>query len=278
MKNNHLVSIVIPTLNSESTLEKCLDSVNNQKYSTFEIIVVDGGSDDKTIKIADKFGVKLINANVKSMTKQTNIGAFQSKGDYIYRLDSDVVLSPNVVGECVKKCELENCNAVATYWGPETSISFWAKVRKLEKDSYKYDIHRNVARFYQKNVYMEIGGYNEDLVSGEDYDIQNRIIEKNYKICFAKSEGFHLGEPKSIIEIINSNYRYGKTVIHFLRYNKTKGIKQMGPFRKSLFKNWENFLRNPILTIGFLIYYFLIYFATFLGILHSLIKPNRGFQ
>lgn len=210
------------------------------------------------------------------MTKQTNIGAIQSKGNYVYRLDSDVVLSPNVVEECVKKCEIGKCNAVATYWGPEPSISFWAKVRKLEKDSYKYDIHRNVARFYQKDVYTVIGGYNENLVSGEDYDIQNRIIKKNYRICFAESEGFHLGEPKSIFQIIKSNYKYGKTVIHFLRYNKVKGVKQMGPFRKSLFKNWKNFLRNPILTMGFLIYYCIIYFATVLGIIHSLIKPNRG--
>lgn len=272
MNSEPLVSVVIPSLNSEETLSLCLESVKSQSYKNIEIIVVDAGSYDNTAVIGLKFDAKVINANIKNMAKQTNIGAQNSMGKYIYRLDSDVVLSETVVEECVYKCEIEDCDSVATYWGPEPSISFWAKVRKLEKDCYKYDRDRNVSRFYKRSLFEKIGGYNEDIVSGEDYDIQNRIVNNNYKTGFAESEGFHLGEPKTINQIIKSNYHYGKTVKHFLKQNKAHGAKQMGPIRWSLIKNWKNFLKKPFLTLGFAVYYVIIYSSTFLGIFYSFMR------
>jgi glycosyltransferase involved in cell wall biosynthesis len=266
---NPLVSIIIPALNSEKTIEKCLNGVKNQTYNNVEIIVVDAGSDDDTVEIVNKLGAGVIDANVKNMAKQTNIGAYHANGEYIYRLDSDVVLSSNVVEECVRKCEIGNCEAVSTYWGPDPSISFWAKIRKFEKDCYKYDSNRNVSRFYKKTVFDEIGGYDENMVYGEDYDIQNRIKNRNYKICIAKSEGLHLGEPKTLKEVISKQYHYGKTIKEFLKANKSQGLVQVSPFRKSFLNNWKKFVRNPFLTVAFLFYEFVYYSSTVAGYLKS---------
>lgn len=276
MIDGPLVSIIIPTLNSQETLSECLLSVQNQTYKNLEIIIVDGGSNDITRNIGYKFAtvinLEVINLDIKNRSKQTNIGAKNSRGKYIYRLDSDIVLSKSVIEECVEKCEFKKCDSVATYWGPDPSISFWARVRKLEKDSYKHDPQHNASNFYKKDLFDQIGGYNEDMVAGEDYDIQNRIFYNNYKTCFIESECLHIGEPKTVKEIIKSNYKYGKTVKNFLRQNKFKGMNQMGPLRLPLIKNWENFLKNPLLTSGFIVYYSIIYISTFLGILHSLIR------
>ena len=104
MKNDPLVSIVIPTLNSEKTLEKCLVSIRDQTYQNYEIIVVDACSKDKTTEIASKFNVKIISSDTPSMTKQTNKGIINSKGDYIYRMDSDVILPPTIIEESVVRC------------------------------------------------------------------------------------------------------------------------------------------------------------------------------
>lgn len=95
MKNNSLISIIIPTLNSGKTLEKCLKSIENQSYQNYEIIVVDGGSEDDTVEIAEKFNAKVVNVKVKNMSRQTNIGISNSNGRYIYRVDSDVLLDLN---------------------------------------------------------------------------------------------------------------------------------------------------------------------------------------
>ena len=272
MKEKSLVSVVIPTLNSEKTIEKCLISVKNQTYPSIEIIVVDGGSNDKTSEIASKYCDKFFDAKIKSRTYQTNFGAEKSRGKYIYRLDSDIVLSNTMVDECVRKCENENYDAIATYWGPDPSISFWSKIRKFEKDCYKYDPNRNVSRFYKKSIFNAVGGYNENLVYGEDYDIQNRIKNHNYTTSFSESEGIHLGEPTSLKEIILEQYYYGKTINEFLKQNKSQGIAQVSPLRMAFFKNWKKFVKNPVMSISFIFYEFIYYSSTLIGYLVYSIK------
>jgi Glycosyltransferases, probably involved in cell wall biogenesis len=262
-----LVSIIVPTLNSEKTIEKCLTGIKNQTYHNIEIIVVDAGSDDMTVEIANQGNVNVIDANIKNVAKQTNIGAKMSKGEYIYRLDSDVVLSSYVVQECVEKCENGDCEAVSTYWGPDPSISFWAKIRKFEKDCYKYDSSRNVSRFYKKKVFDEIGGYNENITFGEDYDIQNRIKIRNYKIGFVEAEGLHLGEPTTLKEVISKQYYYGRTMKAFLKENKSRGLIQVSPIRKSFLINWKKFVKNPFLTLSFLFYEIIYYSSAIAGYL-----------
>ncbi len=266
-----LVSVIIPTYNSKRTIRQCLESIKNQTYPNIEVIVVDGGSSDRTMDIAMSFGAKVIISDIPNRSRQINTGVKKSQGKYVYRLDSDVVIDPKLIEECVRKCEEEGCDAISTYWGPDPSISFWAKVRKLEKDCYKYDILRNAANFYRKDVFLEIGGYDENLVAGEDYDIQNRLLKKGYKHCFAESEGIHLGEPVSIIEIAKKNYKYGKTTIFFLRKAKKEGLKQVNPIRTPLLKCWKKFLKHPVLTLGFFIYYLTVYLFHIIGMISGIL-------
>jgi glycosyltransferase involved in cell wall biosynthesis len=264
-----LVSIVIPSLNSEKTIGRCLTGIKNQTYNNIEVIIVDAGSNDRTIEIAKRRDVNVSEGNIKNRSKQTNIGVELSKGEYIYRLDSDVVLSSNVVQECVEKCENCDCDAVSTYWGPDPSISFWAKIRKFEKDCYKYDSSRNVSRFYKKKVFEEIGGCNENMIFGEDYDIQNRIKTRSYKIGFVEAEGLHLGEPRTLKEVISKQYYYGQTMKEFLKENKSRGLVQVSPIRTSFLVNWKKFVKNPFLTLSFLFYEIVYYSSTMAGYLRT---------
>ncbi|MEM2126856.1 MAG: glycosyltransferase family 2 protein, partial [Candidatus Bathyarchaeia archaeon] len=106
-----LVSVVIPTFNSEKTIEDCLKSIKNQTYRNIEIIIVDNYSQDKTIKIAKKYDV-LIFSKKLGRSAARNFGAKKTMGDFLLFLDSDMVLTPKVIQECVEKIIKNKVDAI----------------------------------------------------------------------------------------------------------------------------------------------------------------------
>jgi len=105
MKNfqENKVSIIIPVHNSEEFLEECIESTLNQTYSDIEIIVVDDGSTDNSLKILKKYSNKIKIVAIKNCRVGTafNQGIKIAKGEWIKPLDSDDVLYPNAVENLV---------------------------------------------------------------------------------------------------------------------------------------------------------------------------------
>jgi glycosyltransferase involved in cell wall biosynthesis len=98
--NNPLVSISIPTLNSSRTLERTLSHIKKQTYKNYEIIIVDNGSTDSTIKIAKKYTSKIF-TNKGKLLGSRFIGLQNSNGLLHVFLDSDQVLSPTAIQRAV---------------------------------------------------------------------------------------------------------------------------------------------------------------------------------
>lgn len=86
------LSIIIPTLNSEKVLKKCLVSIKKQVFKSYEIIICDASSSDNTLKIAKKFHCRIINNPLKSAEAAKAIGLKHSYGKYIVLIDSDNIL------------------------------------------------------------------------------------------------------------------------------------------------------------------------------------------
>lgn len=278
MNEEPFVSIIIPTYNSEKTLEKCLISIDNQTYANIETIIVDGGSEDKTIEFAQKMGARAYIKKGCSMSAATNFGINISGGKYIYRVDSDVILDKTIVEEAVHKCEDEGYDGVCIFWLPDESVSFWAKIRKMEKESYtrypnyvgriKYDKNVLGARFLKRKVLDGVGKLDEEVpTAGEDYALYDKLAKTNFRFATIAARERHIGEPKTIRDIIRKQYYYGKTINFFLKKNKTKGLIQLSPVRIPLLKNWKNFLMHPILTVGFLFYEIVVYTSSISGYL-----------
>ncbi len=272
MNDNPLVSIIIPTYNSERTLGRCLDSIEKQTYKNIEVIVVDNGSTDRTVELAREYGAKVYVLAGTERTKQTNYGVKISRGRYIYQVGSDFVLDPELVEEATRKCEDEGYDAISVFCASDPTISFWSRVRKLEKDCYKDELLYTGARFFRKEVFEAIGGFREDLVAAEDYDLYNRLKKTGYKVGTIKSQELHIGEPKSLVDIARKQYYYGTTIGRFLKVNKVDGIVQLSPIRAPLIKNWRKFIRHPVLTAGFLVYYIVQYTAALAGLVRSFFK------
>src|SRR5207245_3206454 len=96
-----LVSVIMPTRNSARTIRKCLESVCGQTYRNFEIVVVDNFSSDSTVRIAREYA-DLVLLTGPERTSQVKLGAANSKGDFIYKIDSDFVLEPYVLEKAVR--------------------------------------------------------------------------------------------------------------------------------------------------------------------------------
>jgi glycosyltransferase involved in cell wall biosynthesis len=275
MNNGPLVSIIVPTYNSQNTLEKCLTSIRNQTYKNIQTIVVDNGSTDRTVEIARQYGAEVHILVGVERSRQINYGVKMARGKYVYRVDSDFILDPIIVEEATRKCEDEGYDAISMFCASDPTISFWSKVRNLEKDCYKDQLLYTGARFFRKEVFEAIGGFREDLVAAEDYDLYNRLKKTDYRIGTIKSQELHIGVPKRLVDIMRKQYYYGSTIRGFLKANPTAGLVQLSPIRLPLIRNWRKFARHPLLTIGFIVYSIVQYTAALAGLVMSYIT-KRG--
>ena len=88
------ISVIMPSLNVEEHITKCIDSVVNQTFKDLEIICVDGGSSDKTLEILKKYAkndsrIRIIETDIKSYGYQMNLGISESSGEYIGIVETD---------------------------------------------------------------------------------------------------------------------------------------------------------------------------------------------
>lgn len=268
-----LVSVVIPTKNSDKYIEKCLLSIKKQSYKNIEIIVVDNFSNDKTPEIAKRY-TDLFFQQGPERSEQVNFGVEKAKGEWIYKVDSDFVLDPTVIEECVSQVEQDDCDAVVVHNSPDVSVSWIARVRKFEVDMYKFDLTHSSARFVRKSVYQKIGGFNPAITAGEDYDFQNKLNKGHYKTCYIHAEALHLGEPKALIPHMKKYFDYGRDFVYYYQENKSESTKQLGFLRAVYLKHWKSFLRHPILALLFIFYSSLKFIAGGSGFLVGWIQKK----
>src|SRR3972149_2135710 len=194
------LSIVIPTYNSAPLLKNALQSVFNQTYQDFEVIVINNFSTDNTIDMVNSFNderIKLINFNNEGVIgKSRNVGIRESSGEWIAFLDSDDLWHPNKTRECIK--------AIKEH--PE-AILFAHKMRNIKegviigvnelgaipKNMYESLLFRG-NRFAtssvvtKKSILEKVGGFSErpDFTGVEDYDLWLRL-SKHGKFNFINS-------------------------------------------------------------------------------------------
>jgi glycosyltransferase involved in cell wall biosynthesis len=251
------VSVIIPTYNSARTLRSCLKSIENQSYpeSKIEVIVVDKFSTDDTLEIIREFGAKLISAKT-GRSAARNIGAKVAKGNYILFLDSDMILSPRVIEECVKKME-DNKSLVGLYI-PEKVVgnSFWVKVRNFERSFYD-GTPIDAVRFLRKDAFFKVGGFDEELYAGEDWDLDRRLKQIG-KIGIIDSSLYHDEGKFNIKEYLRKKRYYSKGCIKYVqKWGKDDPIiqKQLGIKYRLLYVfvengKWKKMIKNPSLALG----------------------------
>ena len=249
-----LVSVIIPTKNSSATLGACLESIKNQTYQNIELIVVDNFSTDNTQEISKKYTNKVFTKGPER-SAQRNYGASQSAGEFVVFIDSDMELSPKVIESCVDAMNKDGVKGVII---PEESFGegFWAQCKKLERSFYVGIDAIEAARCFRKSDFDAVCGYNEALVSGEDWDLSDRIEMRG---LFSRTHAYiyHNEGHINLAKTLKKKYYYAQKAAAYLANTSNvptaKKRKQGIIGRYMLFlKHPVKLFKNPILGIGML--------------------------
>ena len=270
--NSLLVSIIIPNYNGEKFLERCLKSVYSQSYKNLEVILIDAGSTDNSIQIAQDYNCKIIKSNHRGRTYQKNLGVKEAKGEYIYFIDSDFELQQNVVQEAVEAVKQFNYDMIAIHNVSDESVGFWAKVRRFDRDMLIHDKYTICPRFINKSLFIKVGQFNEQMISNEDYDLFNRLFRASNRLGYINSYETHLGEAKTLKEIAVKHFYYGATIA---KSNNGANLTfwQQSPIKPAHIFHFLEFIKHPILSLGFMIYQTTRYVAALCGYIAYKAKP-----
>jgi glycosyltransferase involved in cell wall biosynthesis len=243
-----LVSVVVPTFNSERFLERCLKAIKAQSYPNIEIIVVDSHSADRTREIAENLGAVVIATHAKR-SEARNLGAEKAHGELLFFVDADMELASSVISECVAKVG-EGYDGIII---PELSIGtgFWAKCKALEKACYIEDDLMEAARFFKKSVFQRARGYDNELEAGEDWDLSLRI-GKMGKIGRVTVVIKHNVRELRLQEIFLKKHYYGKTLRCYQIKHPEEARIQLSPNRLSFVKHWRRLANDPTHACGML--------------------------
>ncbi|HEY4674970.1 MAG TPA: glycosyltransferase [Candidatus Bathyarchaeia archaeon] len=266
-----LVSIIVPTYNSQNTIKQCLQSIKNQTYTPIETIVIDRHSKDKTTEIAKQFNTKLLSITKERSTAK-NSAAKEARGEFLLFVDSDMTLAPKLVEECISQYNETSADAIII---PLKSIGTGSlgTCRKTERDSLSGLTElMDAPRFFRKTAFLESGGYDESLVFGEDFDLAQRFKKLAYKIEKVNAELFHLEGSPSLYSILSKAYYYGKVLPKSIRKNPQETVKRYATLRFESLRMTGAMFGNLRLLLSFVFMKTLELVAYFAGISTQLIR------
>ena len=203
---NYEVAIVITTLNEERFISRCLDSIIKQtfKFEKMDVMIIDGGSNDKTKDIVAKYqkshqNIRFIENKKKIQSVAFNIGFKKSTAPYIIRLDAHAEYDSKYISLCIENLKQDEkrgnvggrCNILPF------NQSLWAQTNAILNHS-RFGIGGAAFRVsneahntdsvpfgsFPRKIIEKIGGMREDLPRGEDNEYNSRIRKAGYKIFF----------------------------------------------------------------------------------------------
>jgi glycosyltransferase involved in cell wall biosynthesis len=237
-----LVSVIITTKNEAGNIATCLASVAAQGYSRIETIVVDNTSTDETKTIARQYTPYIFDKGPER-SAQRNFGAGKAKGKYLLVLDADMSLTPDVVKQCVDLCERQGKIAVVV---PEESYGegYWAACKALERSFYLGVDWIEAARFFRKDAFCRLGGYDETITGPEDFDLPQRIKYEYGKSNIGRICAYirHNEGRINLLKHLRKKWYYGLKLREYLVkvQNQKSVIKQ-----SNIFTRYILFLQRP---------------------------------
>ncbi|MFB5430446.1 glycosyltransferase family 2 protein [Enterococcus casseliflavus] len=227
------VSVIVPTYNAESTIKKAIESIINQTYQNFEIIIVDDVSTDSTYSVLQELKesdtrIRVYQNQVNSKSSFTrNYAINKSTGEYIMQLDDDDTCDPTRMARQVDFLEkhLEygfvgsNC-LIFDDSGVYSSKEY--KEKPTEVDFVKTSPFLNPSIMFRKKALEQVNGYrvSEETVRGQDYDLFMRLYIAGIKGYNLQQYLVNYYQDSNYFNKISWKNRVGETKFRYRNFKK----------------------------------------------------------
>jgi biofilm PGA synthesis N-glycosyltransferase PgaC len=234
------ISVIVPAFNEEKNIGKCIDSLLSADYpkEKLEIIVIDDGSEDGTLRIAKKYekkGVKAFHKENSGKANSLNYGIERASGEIIATLDADSHVLKSTIRKMLPHFSDDSVAAVtaAVKTRPPKNL-----IQELQKVEYIYTLFsRRILSFldavhvtpgpfsmFRSWVFEEVGGFDPDNIL-EDQEMAMRIQSYNYRIRSSMDASVYTEVPENFMGLLNQRTRWHRGGLH----NAAKYTKLIGP-------------------------------------------------
>ena len=177
------ISVIVPTYNEEGNIKKLITHLKRiSTANVLEILVVDCGSLDKTVEIAQELEVNVVISECKGRAVQMNYGAKLAQGNILHFIHADTLPPASCFDDVIEAIDENYDMGCFTY---KFDSNFWL----LKINSYFTRWDKLWSRggdqtlFIKRNVFETLNGYREDYMIMEEYELISRAREKyNFKI------------------------------------------------------------------------------------------------
>jgi len=196
-KSKLAFSIIIPTLNEAKYLPHLLVDLGAQSFQDFEVIVVDGKSDDATVTSANHYLTTLPSLTVltspqRNVSVQRNLGAKQAQADWLIFMDADNRLPPYFLQGIKYRIECSQPDVFSTYLKPDSDKSadkLLINVINLHLETQKNTTHAAIMESllgFKTKLFHQLNGFDPSFLWGEGGDLCQRALKRGAKFHFFK--------------------------------------------------------------------------------------------
>ncbi len=242
------MSVVVTTKDVERTLESCLRSVLAQDYSSFELIVVDNHSTDRTARIAGELADRVLVAGPER-SAQRNLGVREALGTWVLWIDADMVLAPDVLSAAMAEAARTGAVAVSI---PERTVGegFWTACRTLERSCYLDDRDLFNPRLVRRDYLIGLGGFDVAMSGPEDTDLRLRLHADGVVLGHAAAFIDHDEGRLTLRNVARKRVYYGRSLPSFAAANPGAVRAQARATVASFARHRNRLLADPVHAAG----------------------------
>jgi len=266
-------SIIIPNYNSQTTIKRCLDSILElHQKKRFEVIVCDNMSSDSSLEIIKKYPFSLVkNEKIKNAGSTRNAGALKAKNDYIIFIDSDVCVPPNLIELIEKNKDFVSSDCITGIFSTNNPYKDFFSQYKTLYSNFKFkNSKKNVLNsgimVIKKEVFFELGCFNELLQHSEDDHFSLKFKQKDYKLNFDKNLSVDHLKKFTFFSLLKNDFVKSLQLTDIFLNSLSKNM--LSSIKGNFFKLYFNYILNVILIILIFSLFILNFFFSFNNFLY----------